>query len=242
MWFECHNFEPRASARCSGRAHGLDRSRPQPTVNLQGRTISVVNELLRMRSVPILAAMVALLGLSGCNFRGTPDPSLSKRDAEWMALTPQAELDPLFARYVIDDPTREAPGHRRGRHQGTPALFRAAQGQGGPLWRDGRRRGVRLDRHGAGRPQGRMAELVSAGRDGQALAVCPCDGGQTRQPARRSRALPLRGQPRYALSHPRHQRAEKIGTAASSGCIRMRNIDVVDLYNRVTPDTKVIVR
>jgi lipoprotein-anchoring transpeptidase ErfK/SrfK len=54
--------------------------------------------------------MVALLGLSGCKFRGTPDPSLSKRDAEWMALTPQAELDPLFARYVIDDPTREAPG------------------------------------------------------------------------------------------------------------------------------------
>ncbi len=35
---------------------------------------------------------------------------------------------------------------------------------------------------------------------------------------------------------------EKIGSAASSGCIRMRNIDVVDLYNRVAPDTKVIVR
>jgi lipoprotein-anchoring transpeptidase ErfK/SrfK len=35
---------------------------------------------------------------------------------------------------------------------------------------------------------------------------------------------------------------EKIGQAVSSGCIRMRNIDVVDLYNRVEPDTKVIVR
>jgi lipoprotein-anchoring transpeptidase ErfK/SrfK len=35
---------------------------------------------------------------------------------------------------------------------------------------------------------------------------------------------------------------EKIGQAVSSGCIRMRNIDVVDLYNRVTPGAKVIVK
>ena len=35
---------------------------------------------------------------------------------------------------------------------------------------------------------------------------------------------------------------EKIGRAVSSGCIRMRNIDVVDLYNRVAPNAKVIVR
>jgi lipoprotein-anchoring transpeptidase ErfK/SrfK len=35
---------------------------------------------------------------------------------------------------------------------------------------------------------------------------------------------------------------EKIGRAVSSGCIRMRNIDVVDLYNRVGPNAKVVVR
>ena len=35
---------------------------------------------------------------------------------------------------------------------------------------------------------------------------------------------------------------EKIGHAVSSGCIRMRNIDVVDLYNRVPVGAKVIVR
>jgi hypothetical protein len=34
---------------------------------------------------------------------------------------------------------------------------------------------------------------------------------------------------------------EKIGRAVSSGCIRMRNIDVIDLYNRVPSGTKVIV-
>ena len=35
---------------------------------------------------------------------------------------------------------------------------------------------------------------------------------------------------------------EKIGLSVSSGCIRMRNIDVIDLYNRTEPNTKVIVR
>ena len=35
---------------------------------------------------------------------------------------------------------------------------------------------------------------------------------------------------------------EKIGQAVSSGCIRMRNIDVVDLYNRVPVGATVIVR
>ena len=35
---------------------------------------------------------------------------------------------------------------------------------------------------------------------------------------------------------------EKIGQAGSSGCIRMRNIDVVDLYNRVPRSATVIVR
>jgi lipoprotein-anchoring transpeptidase ErfK/SrfK len=34
---------------------------------------------------------------------------------------------------------------------------------------------------------------------------------------------------------------EKISQAVSSGCIRMRNIDTVDLYNRVSSGTKVVV-
>jgi lipoprotein-anchoring transpeptidase ErfK/SrfK len=35
---------------------------------------------------------------------------------------------------------------------------------------------------------------------------------------------------------------EKIGAAVSSGCIRMHNIDVIDLYNRVPVGATVIVR
>ena len=33
-----------------------------------------------------------------------------------------------------------------------------------------------------------------------------------------------------------------IGTAASSGCIRLMNQDIIDLYNRVQPGAKVVVR
>ena len=35
--------------------------------------------------------------------------------------------------------------------------------------------------------------------------------------------------------------ADTIGSAVSSGCIRMTNRDVVDLYDRVRPGTKVTV-
>ena len=35
---------------------------------------------------------------------------------------------------------------------------------------------------------------------------------------------------------------ETIGRSASSGCIRMRNIDAIDLYNRAAVGGKVIVR
>jgi lipoprotein-anchoring transpeptidase ErfK/SrfK len=35
---------------------------------------------------------------------------------------------------------------------------------------------------------------------------------------------------------------ESIGRASSSGCIRMRNMDVIDLYRRVKVGAKVIVK
>jgi lipoprotein-anchoring transpeptidase ErfK/SrfK len=63
-----------------------------------------------MRFPLVAGALFAALGLAGCQFRTVADPSLSKRDIEWMALTPQAEIDPGFARYEVDDTTGEKPG------------------------------------------------------------------------------------------------------------------------------------
>ena len=56
--------------------------------------------------VPVaLAALVA-----GCSFHATPDPSLSARDVNWMASAPKVEEEPGFGRYLMADPTGEAPG------------------------------------------------------------------------------------------------------------------------------------
>jgi hypothetical protein len=46
---------------------------------------------MRIIHFSCILALGALL--AGCNFKGTPDPVLSKRDTEWMALAPQAEED-----------------------------------------------------------------------------------------------------------------------------------------------------
>ena len=46
----------------------------------------------------------------------------------------------------------------------------------------------------------------------------------------------------HDLSHPRHERARTIGTTISSGCIRMTNDDITDLYNRVRVGATVIVQ
>jgi hypothetical protein len=44
-----------------------------------------------------------------------------------------------------------------------------------------------------------------------------------------------------AISHPRLDEPWTIDTQVSSGCIRMRNEDVIDLYDRVKVGTKVVV-
>ncbi len=88
-----------------------------------------------------------------------------------------------------------------------------------------------------------MAELDAAGRDGEALAPCPPDDGRTGESAwARARSISTTRQQDTLYRIHGTNEPETIGRAASSGCIRMRNIDVVDLYNRVPVGAKVIVR
>jgi hypothetical protein len=44
--------------------------------------------LIAMRFPLVAVALLAALGLAGCQFKTVADPSLNKRDSEWMALTP----------------------------------------------------------------------------------------------------------------------------------------------------------
>ena len=76
------------------------------------------------------------------------------------------------------------------------------------------------------------AEMLSAGSRSAALHA-----RRSRQSARRARDVSRLD----ALPHPRLERALDHRHAVSSGCIRMRNEDVIDLYGRVRVGTRVVV-
>jgi lipoprotein-anchoring transpeptidase ErfK/SrfK len=195
---------------------------------------------MRFLSLPLL--LVMMTALAGCNFKGVPDPQVSARDAEWIAKVPKAEEDPRFGRYMIDDPTGEAPGtivvdtkerqlylvqanKKAIRYgvavgdeaygwTGTATVARKAEW---PDWNPpaemkARWSHVQYTKGGPENPLGARALYLYEGNKDTLYRI-------------------------HGTNEP-----EKIGYAVSSGCIRMRNIDVIDLYNRVPVNTKVIVR
>jgi lipoprotein-anchoring transpeptidase ErfK/SrfK len=195
---------------------------------------------MRFFSLPLLLVMMTVL--AGCNFKGVPDPQVSARDAEWIAKVPKAEEDPRFGRYMIDDPTGEAPGtivvdtkerqlylvqaNKKAIRYGV-AVGDEAYGWTGtaniarkaewPDWNPpaemkARWSHVQYTKGGPENPLGARALYLYEGNKDTLYRI-------------------------HGTNEP-----EKIGYAVSSGCIRMRNIDVIDLYNRVPVNTKVIVR
>jgi lipoprotein-anchoring transpeptidase ErfK/SrfK len=195
---------------------------------------------MRLFSLPLL--LVAVTALAGCSYKGVPDPQLSARDAEWMAQVPKAQEDMRNARYLTDDPTGEAPGTivvdtkerllyyvlpdkkaiRYGVAVGDEAYgwtgtARVARKAEWPDWHPpaemiARWPHVRYTKGGPENPLGARALYLFDGNRDTLYRI-------------------------HGTNEP-----EKIGLAVSSGCIRMRNIDVVDLYNRVDVNAKVIVR
>jgi lipoprotein-anchoring transpeptidase ErfK/SrfK len=196
-----------------------------------------------MRLFHLIVALAATAAVAGCRFQTTPDPQLSARDAEWMALVPKAEEDQIFARYLVDDPTGEAPGtvvvdttqrllflvlpNRKAMRYGVAVgdeaygwtgTARIARKSEWPDWNpppEMKRRWphVQFTRGGPENPLGARALYLYDDKGRDTLYRI------------------------HGTNEP-----EKIGRAVSSGCIRMRNIDVVDLYNRVPNGAKVIVR
>lgn len=201
-----------------------------------------------MKPVAVIAAIAAALALGACSYKSVPDPSLSPRDAKFMAKVPDFQLDMNYQRYEIDDPTGEQPGTivvdtkanflyfvlpnkkaiRYGAATGSEAfgwtgVARVARKAEWPRWMppaDMLKRWPHLA------PTARAGGL-SGGPDNPLGA----------------RALYLYQGNRDTLYriHGTNE-PDKIGLNVSSGCIRMRNIDVVDLYNRVKLGAKVIVR
>ena len=192
---------------------------------------------MRRVCLPILATL-----LSACNFKAVPDPSLSARDAAYMALVPKAEFDPHFARYQVDDPTRSKPG---------TIVVETKERQLYLVLPDGKamRYGVTVGDEAYGwtgtATVARKAEWPAWNPPAEMVKrwphVHPMEGGPANPLGARALYLSDRGRDTLYRVHGTNE-PEKIGQAASSGCIRMRNIDVVDLFNRVPVGATVIVR
>ncbi|QRM28371.1 L,D-transpeptidase [Microvirga sp. VF16] len=195
---------------------------------------------MRLSRLPLLLTMIA--ALAGCNYKGIPDPQVSTRDTEWMAQTPKAEDDPRFGRYLIDDPTGEAPGTIVVDTKERQLYYVQAN-------KKAIRYGVAVGDEAYGwagtATIARKAEWPDWNPPAEMKARWPhvqyTKGGPENPLGARALYLYEGNKDTLYRIHGTNE-PEKIGHAVSSGCIRMRNIDVIDLYNRVALNTKVIVR
>lgn len=195
------------------------------------------------------SALVALTGfLAACNYAPFPDPTLSARDVELLALAPATvarDMDPARARYRMPNTTGEktagtiivdndarflyfiedektvlryeiSPGMESHQWRGTATIGRKAEW---PQWTPGNE-------------ARKMAPSLPA--------VVP--GGPNNPLG--ARALYIhddRGRDTEYRIHGTNE-PEMIGQPVSLGCIRMHNIDVIDLFTRVKVGARVIVR
>jgi lipoprotein-anchoring transpeptidase ErfK/SrfK len=148
------------------------------------------------------------------------------------------EMDPRFFRRVLDYPTREKPGaiviDTRGRYlyyvepQGKAIRYGIGVGRPGFEWA-----GVKTVSQKKEWPEWRPPADMLARRPG--LPIYMVGGSDNPLGAR---AIYL-GPSLYRI-HGSNEPAT-IGLAVSSGCIRMKNEDVIDLYDRVKIGTRVVV-
>lgn len=197
-----------------------------------------------IRSAVAILALAAALG--ACSYRGVPEPSLSARDAQYMALVPNHELEMQFQRFEVDYRTDEKPG--------TIVVYTSDKLlyfvlPGGKAIRYGVGVGSEAFGWTGNADIARKAEWPSWTPPAEMLERWPHlrnrAGGMAGGPANPlgARALYLYQNGRDTLYriHGTNE-PESIGRASSSGCIRMRNVDAIDLFNRVKVGAKVVVR
>jgi len=195
---------------------------------------------MRLSSLVFLVATMA--ALAGCTYKGVPDPQVSARDAEWMARIPPAQEEPRNGRYLVDDPTGEAPGTIV---VDTKERFLYLVQPGKKAIRYGVTVGDEAYGWTGTSRIARKAEWPDWNPPAEMKARWPhvqfTKGGPNNPLGARALYLYEGNRDTLYRIHGTNE-PEKIGLAVSSGCIRMRNIDVIDLYNRVALNTKVIVR
>ncbi|GJE71312.1 L,D-transpeptidase [Methylorubrum podarium] len=172
-----------------------------------------------------------------------PLPPGPERDAAWMKLAPKAPLDPALARTMVDFATREPVGtiivdttERRLyliEPGGKAMRYPVSVGRAGLAW-TGR---AEIDRKLEWPDWNPAPEMIGRHPD-----LPPrLEGGPFSPIGARALYLAQNRKDTLYRIHGTNE-PETIGQAVSSGCIRMLNEDVMDLYDRVPVGTKVVVR
>lgn len=195
----------------------------------------------------LFAAVCVVLALAGCKqYEMFPDPALSARDVELLALSPkfEREFDPFRARYRMKDPTGEAPGTivvdsdvkflYLVEDGGTALRYEISVGADEYVWR-----GVAFVRRKAEWPS--WTPMSEARKLNPALPATVPGGPDNPLGARALYLYDDSGKDTFIRIHGTNE-PEYIGRNVSLGCVRMNNIDAIDLFNRVKLGARVVVR
>ncbi len=198
---------------------------------------------MHVRSIVTIAALA--LALSACKYETFPDPALNSVDAKLLSEAPQPsnEFDRYRARYRLKDPTGEAPGTVV---VDTDARFLYLVVDGGEALRYPISPGAEAYQWRGSATIGRKAEWPGWTPGPEARRLSPglpatVKGGPNSPLGSRGLYLYEGNKDTQYRIHGTNE-PESIGEAVSLGCIRMHNIDVIDLYNRVKMGSKVVVR
>ena len=203
---------------------------------------------MRTRWVNLVFSGAAAVMLAGCIQQGQLAPS---SDAAWTARDRQQLANPPYAqvsipqeyqRHIVDYNRREAPGtvvvdtgnkylyYVMGK--GKAIRYGVTVGEEGQSWSGVARVGNKTEWPSWTPTEGEKQRL------GNLPNFVP--GGNANPMGARALYLYAGGRDTQYRIHGTNQ-PEYIGQAISSGCIRMTNEDVIDLYNRVNVGTPVVV-
>jgi lipoprotein-anchoring transpeptidase ErfK/SrfK len=199
-----------------------------------------------MRKLLLIATVGLVAALAGCNVSTIPDPALSSKDVELLALTPKfsRNQDPFRMRQRMKDNTGQEPGtividsdskflyFVEG--NGSMLRYEISVGAQEFTWR-----GDAVVRRKADWPQ--WVPMEEARKLNPALPKVVLGGPDNPLGARALYLHDETGKDTYIRIHGTNE-PEYIGQNVSLGCIRMHNVDVIDLAERVQLGSKVVVR
>jgi lipoprotein-anchoring transpeptidase ErfK/SrfK len=200
---------------------------------------------MNLRTIACIGLISA--ALAGCNMAGTPDPTLTARDREFLSLAPKGNPPAEYGRYIVDDPTGQPEGtvtvdtFKNFLYYSLPnkkaIRYGVATGSEAAGW-TGEATIGRLAEWPRWMPPADMLERWPHLRPTAEAGGLP--GGPDNPLGARAMYLFQGNKDTMYRIHGTNE-PDKIGQHVSSGCIRMRDIDAIDLYNRVKIGTKVIV-